>query len=54
MRAPLVAAVNQRGSRTGRQVYYTLFNIERNILIYAPHTRTLAFWRISNIPPKVS
>ena len=51
MWAPLAA----RREQAGRQVYYMSFKHKMKIiLIHAPHTRTVAFWPISNIPIRIS
>ena len=51
MWAPLAA----RSEQAGRQVYYMFFKHKMKIiLIHAPHTRTVAFSHISNVPPMIS
>ena len=47
--------MNQQGSRTRLpSALYVFEHKTKNILIHAPHTCTVAFWHISNIPPRIS
>ena len=51
MQAPLVALPEPAGgARTSLQVCYMFFNIK---WIHTPHTRAVAFWHISNMPPRI-
>ena len=55
MRAPLAARREPAmGPEQAAKCAICFEHKTKNILIHAPHTRIVAFWRISNICPKIS
>ena len=55
MQAPLAARRERAGFQTRpSSVLYVFEHKTKNILIHAPHTRTVAFWHISNVLPRIS
>ena len=55
MRVPLAARREAAGGpeQVGKfAICFWTWN--ENILIHAPHTRIVALWQISNIPPRIS
>ena len=55
MRAPRATRHKPAGVQNRQpSVLYVFEDKKKTILIHALHTRIVAFWHISNIPPRIS